>query len=72
MEDTPKDILSSVYSALKEKGYDPIAQIAGYLITEDPTYITNHKQARALIRKVDRDVLIRDLISTFLADEAES
>ena len=50
-----KAILSSVYQALREKGYDPINQIVSYILSEDPTYITTHKNARALIRKVDRD-----------------
>lgn len=71
MDLSPKGILSEVYAALKEKGYDPISQIAGYLITEDPTYITNHNQARALIRKIDRDALLRALLSEYLSDCTE-
>jgi len=71
MDLSSKGILSEVYAALKEKGYDPISQIAGYLITEDPTYITNHNQARALIRKIDRDALLRALLSEYLSDCTE-
>ena len=51
-------ILTSVYESLKEKGYDPINQIVGYILSEDPTYITNHNSARSLICKIDRDELL--------------
>ena len=61
-----KAILSSVYQALREKGYDPINQIVGYILSEDPTYITTHNNARALIRKVDRDELMRALVKSYL------
>lgn len=61
-----KNILASVYSSLKEKGYDPINQIVGYILSEDPTYITNYNNARALIRKIDRDELMRALVSCYL------
>ena len=61
-----KTILSTVYQALKEKGYDPIYQIVGYILSEDPTYITNHNNARALIRKVDRDELLQTLVKYYL------
>ena len=50
-----KAILTAVYDALKQKGYDPINQIVGYILSEDPTYITNYNNARTLIRKLDRD-----------------
>ena len=59
-------ILRSVYEALKEKGYDPINQIVGYILSEDPTYITNPKQARTLIRKIDRDELLQILVRNYL------
>ena len=59
-------ILTSVYEALREKGYDPINQIVGYILSEDPTYITNHNNARALIRKVDRDELLQTLVKYYL------
>ena len=61
-----KAILSSVYQALQEKGYNPINQIVGYILSEDPTYITTHKNARALIRKVDRDELLQILVKYYL------
>ena len=61
-----KEILVTVYDALKEKGYDPINQIVGYILSEDPTYITNHKNARALIRHIDRDELLQELVRCFL------
>ena len=61
-------ILSSVYNSLQEKGYNPINQIVGYILSEDPTYITNHNQARTLIRKVDRDELLQILVRNYLAD----
>ena len=61
-----KAILSSVYQALQEKGYNPINQIVGYILSEDPTYITNHNNARAMIRKVDRDELLQTLVKYYL------
>ncbi|MBQ1549272.1 MAG: IreB family regulatory phosphoprotein, partial [Clostridia bacterium] len=57
-----RKILGEVYTALKEKGYNPISQIVGYLLSEDPTYITTHNNARSLIRKVDRDELMQALV----------
>ena len=59
-------ILSVVYEALEEKGYNPINQIVGYILSEDPTYITNHNSARTLIRKVDRDELLQVLVRAYL------
>ena len=59
-------ILRQVYDALKEKGYNPVNQIVGYILSEDPTYITNHKNARALIRRIDRDDLLALLVKSFL------
>ena len=59
-------ILLSVYEALKEKGYDPINQIVGYVLSEDPTYITNYKSARTLICKIDRDELLQVLVRRYL------
>jgi len=61
-----QEILTNVYTALVEKGYDPINQIVGYLLSEDPTYITNHKNARAMIRKLDRDELLQELVRNYL------
>lgn len=61
-----KTILNTVYQALQEKGYNPINQIVGYILSEDPTYITNHNNARALIRKVDRDELLQTVVRYYL------
>ena len=61
-----KIILTRVYNALQEKGYNPINQIVGYLLSEDPTYITNHLDARSLICKIDRDELMQDLVRRYL------
>ena len=63
-----KAILSTVYQALQEKGYNPINQIVGYILSEDPTYITNHNNARTLIRKLDRDELLQELVRNYLSD----
>ena len=60
-------ILRSVYEALTEKGYNPINQIVGYLLSEDPTYITSYNNARGLIRKLDRDDILRSLLKNYLA-----
>ncbi len=59
-------ILMAVYDALKEKGYNPINQIVGYILSEDPTYITTHNNARSLIRRVDRDTLLQILVKYYL------
>ena len=61
-----KNILTSVYNSLKEKGYDPINQIVGYILSEDPGYITNHKNARSIIRHIDRDELLQALVKNYL------
>lgn len=60
------NILATVYQALEEKGYNPINQIVGYILSEDPTYITNHMGARTLIRKLDRDELLQVLVKKYL------
>ena len=62
-----RKILTLVYDALKEKGYNPINQIVGYILSEDPTYITTHNNARNLIRRVDRDTLLRSLVRYYLS-----
>lgn len=59
-------VLRTVYEALLEKGYNPINQIVGYILSEDPTYITNHKNARGLIRRIDRDELLNALVKNYL------
>ena len=61
-----REVLTSVYRALKEKGYNPINQLVGYILSEDPTYITTYKNARALIRKVDRDDLLQAMLRNYL------
>ena len=61
-----KRILTSVYRSLSEKGYNPINQIVGYILSEDPTYITTHKNARNMIRKIDRDELLQQLVKSYL------
>lgn len=65
----PGEVLRTVYAALREKGYNPINQLVGYLISGDPAYITSYKQARSLIRKVERDDLIEELVSSYLKEE---
>ncbi len=62
-------ILSSVYTSLREKGYNPINQIVGYILSEDPTYITNHNDARTLIRQLDRDELLQVLLKSYLHEK---
>ena len=61
-----KAVLATVYDALMEKGYNPLNQIVGYILSEDPTYITNHNNARVLIRKIDRDELLGELVKFYL------
>ena len=61
-------ILHTVYDALREKGYNPINQIVGYILSEDPTYITVHNNARSLIRHIDRDELMQVLVRSYLSE----
>ena len=65
-EQSIKAILTAVYDALQQKGYNPINQIVGYILSEDPTYITTHNNARSLIRKLDRDELLQVLVRKYL------
>ncbi|MGE5675006.1 MAG: IreB family regulatory phosphoprotein [Mycobacterium leprae] len=65
-ERNPGEVLRKVYGALKEKGYSPIDQIVGYLLSGDPTYITSHQGARNLIRRLERDELLEELVRTYL------
>ena len=65
-QENMRRILRSVYDALSEKGYNPINQIVGYLLTEDPTYITNYNGARSMICKLDRDELLPELVQCYL------
>ncbi|NLA77368.1 MAG: IreB family regulatory phosphoprotein [Clostridiales bacterium] len=62
-----KKILVSVYNALVEKGYNPTSQLVGYILSEDPTYITTHNNARSLIRRIDRDELLQALLKSYLS-----
>ncbi|MDQ0339550.1 uncharacterized protein (UPF0297 family) [Caldalkalibacillus uzonensis] len=66
MEVDPKDVLLTVYRSLEEKGYHPINQIVGYLLSGDPAYIPRHNNARSLIRKLERDELIEELVKAYL------
>lgn len=61
-----RESLQNVYNSLKEKGYNPINQIVGYILSEDPTYITNYNNARSVIRSIDRDELLRVMLQTYL------
>ncbi|MEG2000894.1 MAG: IreB family regulatory phosphoprotein [Evtepia sp.] len=63
-----KVTLMTVYNALQEKGYNPVNQIVGYILSEDPTYITNYNNARTLIRKLDRDELLQELVKQYLSE----
>ena len=65
-DDEIRHILTTVYAALEDKGYNPINQIVGYILSEDPTYITNHNSARTLLRKLDRDELLQVLVRSYL------
>ena len=69
-ENGVKMILSEVYEALSEKGYDPVSQIVGYIMSGDPTYITSHKSARSLIMKVERDELVEELLKAYIEHNA--
>jgi uncharacterized protein (UPF0297 family) len=62
-----REILSSVYNSLMVKGYNPINQIVGYILSEDPTYITNYNNARTLICRIDRDELLQEMLRSYLA-----
>ena len=61
-----RNTLLTIYEALREKGYNPINQIVGYILSEDPTYITNYKNARSLIRRIDRDELLNTMVRKYL------
>ena len=64
------DVLEIVYKALKEKGYNPVNQIVGYIMPGDPTYITSHNNARSLIMKVERDELVEEVLKTYIENSA--
>lgn len=67
--DKTKEIMKQVYQALTEKGYNPINQIVGYILSGDPTYITSHNNARTLIRQVERDELLEEMVKTYIGLE---
>ena len=67
----PREILMTVHDALSEKGYNPINQIVGYILSGDPSYITSHKSARSLIRRLERDEILEELV-TFYVSSADS
>lgn len=64
---TPKEILTLVYEALEERGYNPVDQIVGFILSGDPSYITSHNKARSLIRQIDRDDLVEELVRNYLS-----
>ena len=65
-EDSVKKILEEVYDALREKGYNPVNQIVGYIMSGDPTYITSHKNARSIIMKAERDALVEEMLTEYI------
>jgi uncharacterized protein (UPF0297 family) len=65
-DDETRDIILKVYTALLEKGHNPVSQIAGYLLSGDPTYITSYNNARSLVRKVERDEILEELIKSYV------
>jgi Uncharacterized protein conserved in bacteria len=65
------EILTAVYEALRVKGYDPINQLVGYILSEDPTYITNYNNARTLICRIDRDELLQELVESYLKKDKQ-
>lgn len=66
-----RQTILTVYNALQEKGYNPISQLVGYILSEDPTYITTHNNARSLIRRLDRDELLQTLVKEYLKSSSE-
>ncbi len=68
-ENATRDIILKVYVALREKGHNPVSQIAGYLLSGDPTYITSHNNARSLVRKVERDDILEELIKSYVGSD---
>ena len=67
-----KEVLEQVYGAVSEKGYNPVNQIVGYIMSGDPTYITSHNNARSLIMKVERDELVEELLKEYIINESWS
>lgn len=65
-----KEVIDRVYNAMKEKGYNPVNQIVGYIMSGDPTYITSHNNARSMIMKVERDELVEELLKEYINNQA--
>ena len=72
LQETSRDIIMQVYEALEEKGYNPINQLTGYILSGDPTYITSHRDARKRITRVERDELLEELLTFYLFDQDRS
>lgn len=70
-ENSPRDILQHVYGALQTKGYDPIAQLTGFILTGDPTYITSHDSARSLICRLERDEILEEIVRFYVTNRLE-
>ena len=66
-----KEVLDTVYNAMREKGYNPVTQIVGYIMSGDPTYITSHNGARSMIMKVERDELVEELLKDYIKNNAQ-
>ncbi len=66
---SPVDVLEHVYESLKQKGYNPVSQIVGYIMSGDPTYITSYNGARSLIMKVERDELVEEMLKSYIRNE---
>jgi uncharacterized protein (UPF0297 family) len=71
-ENEAKEILVTVHQALKEKGYNPINQMVGYILSGDPTYITNYKNARSIVRRLERDELLEEVLKFYLESHNKS
>ena len=69
--DVVKEVLDTVYNAMREKGYNPVNQIVGYIMSGDPTYITSHNGARSMIMKVERDELVEELLKDYIKNNAQ-
>ncbi|MDA8096790.1 MAG: IreB family regulatory phosphoprotein [Desulforudis sp.] len=69
-DEEAREVLFAVYNALKEKGYNPINQMVGYLLSGDPVYITGYKNARSIMRRIERDELLEELLRKYLADHS--
>lgn len=69
-DSSQKEQVMHIYDALQEKGYNPVGQIVGYILSEDPTYITNHNGARGLISRIDREELLKDMVAEYLGHKS--